>query len=477
MCDNGISTGYVFRPDDITCLTILIRKLGSTPAPTPPLSSAEASDESDESLPERPQNRLQRTLSLTRGNSKPAGLFRRLSRRATQSPASSLDDEGSVSAQSPPMRSANDGYFPSQLKPTVAGDSSNGTSRNVSAPLPLRPIQSFHRRPTNLSEKAVAKAGGMSSEVNLEHGLDIVINCEVSQGDPAGCTVPYRLLVPALWYEDGIDGLVGRDRNQSWLKRLGSKHLTNRIAGRQGSGNWGGTQSETESESEGDVETARFGTGKLMKRNTSVRQNYNDPQGRSPYRSQTVPQSQSPSSNLGQGEKLARGTGSIRQPAGSGQAKSPIQPQTQALTPSQSPSYSLGQGMKLNRATGPLRQPAGSSQTRSPVQPQTQTLNFNPSPGSGQGLGLTHGNGSLRQPGASPQTSSPLARTSRSMGNGSPPLSAGMPRQRIGSKFDADGNNKFFGTTVDSPTSGKVGGGYGGIDAYKEEKKGWRRFF
>ena len=451
-------------------------KIGSTPAPTPPLSSVEASDES---LSQRPQNRLQRTLSLTRGNSRPAGLFRRLSKRAPPSPNDSPDEEGSPSAQSPPIRSANDGYFPSQPKPTVLGDDNNSTSRNVSAPIPIRPIQSFHRRPTNLSEKAVAKAGGMSSEVNLEHGLDIIINCEVSQGDPAGCTVPYRLLVPALWYEDGVEGLAGRERNKSWLKRLGSQRLTGRLAGRQGSGHWSGTQSETESESESEVETARFGTGKLLKRNTSVRQNYNDSQGRTPYQSQTLPQTQNPSYSLGQGEKLVRGAGSVAQPAGFDHTTGPIQPQNQALTPSQSPSYSLGQGVKLNRGTGYLSQPAGSSQTRSPVQPQTQSLNFNPSsgPGPGLGLGLTHGNGSLRQPGASPQTGSPLARTSQSVDIGSPPLSVTMPRQRIGSKFNANGSSKFFGTSVESPSGGREGGGYGGIEAYREEKKGWRRFF
>ena len=442
-------------------------EIGSTPAPTPPLSSSEASEGSS---PQRPQNRLQRTLSLTRGNSRPAGLFRRLSKRAPPSPSDSPDEEESLSAQSPPIRSANDGYFPFQTQPTVLGNSSDSTSHNTSAPLPIRPIQSFHRRPTNLSEKAVAKAGGMSSEVNLEHGLDIIINCEVSQGDPAGCTVPYRLLVPALWYEDGVEGLTGRERHQSWLKRLGSQRLTSRLAGRQGSGNWGGTQSETESESESEMETARFGTGKLLKRNMSVRQNYNDSQGRSPYQSPNLPQTQSPGYNLGQGEQLTRGPGSLREPAGSSNTKGPNQPQSQALTPSQSPSYSLGQGVKLNRKFGSISQPVGSYQARTPSQPHTQSLNFDPSPGPGPGLdsGQNFGNGALRQPG------SPLAKTSQSVDTGSPPLSA-MPRQR--SKFDANGNSKFFGTSLDSPTNvGKGGGGYGGIEAYREEKKGWRKF-
>lgn len=42
-------------------------------------------------------------------------------------------------------------------------------------------------------------------EINLEGGLDICLNMEISQHDPAGTTVPYRLLVPRLWYEEGDD--------------------------------------------------------------------------------------------------------------------------------------------------------------------------------------------------------------------------------------------------------------------------------
>ena len=39
-------------------------------------------------------------------------------------------------------------------------------------------------------------------EINLEGGLDICLNMEVSPKDPAGITTPYRLLVPALWYDE-----------------------------------------------------------------------------------------------------------------------------------------------------------------------------------------------------------------------------------------------------------------------------------
>ena len=36
--------------------------------------------------------------------------------------------------------------------------------------------------------------------------MDICLNVEVNAKDPAGITVPYRLLVPALWYEEERTG-------------------------------------------------------------------------------------------------------------------------------------------------------------------------------------------------------------------------------------------------------------------------------
>lgn len=58
----------------------------------------------------------------------------------------------------------------------------------------------FHRTPTDLSVKKAHKRA-KSFEVNIAGGLDICLNVEVSPKDPAGITVPYRLLVPKLWYD------------------------------------------------------------------------------------------------------------------------------------------------------------------------------------------------------------------------------------------------------------------------------------
>lgn len=61
----------------------------------------------------------------------------------------------------------------------------------------------FHRTPTTLSAKQMKRADALA--VNLEGGLEICLNVEVSKRDPAGITVPYRLLVPRLWYEEEED--------------------------------------------------------------------------------------------------------------------------------------------------------------------------------------------------------------------------------------------------------------------------------
>ncbi|KAH6609375.1 hypothetical protein Trco_002721 [Trichoderma cornu-damae] len=60
-------------------------------------------------------------------------------------------------------------------------------------------IRPFHRTPTALSAKEMRQAE--KHQVNLEGGLDIALNVEVNPKDPTGITVPYRILVPKLFYE------------------------------------------------------------------------------------------------------------------------------------------------------------------------------------------------------------------------------------------------------------------------------------
>lgn len=146
---------------------------------------------------------------------------------------------------------------------TLPASYSNGSVRHSSAPLP-RP-GNFHRRPTNMSEKAVLKGGAdtmhkedeKAGHINLEHGLDICINCEVNQKNPAGATVPYRLLVPALWYEGPEDANHATYHKKGVIERFKSislgRNRKSELAKRQGQGEWGGgSSSYTPSISESD---------------------------------------------------------------------------------------------------------------------------------------------------------------------------------------------------------------------------------
>ncbi len=116
-----------------------------------------------------------------------------------------------------------------------------------------------------MSEKAAIRGDtdiDIAGHISLEQGLDIVINCEVNQKDPAGITAPYRLLVPALWYEGRGDPNREDYRKKNVLQRLATIGSQGRkrepsLAASQGQGNWG--KSESETESEGGVDEAAIG--------------------------------------------------------------------------------------------------------------------------------------------------------------------------------------------------------------------------
>lgn len=171
-----------------------------------------------------------------------------------------------------PESPQDDGYLSRQAElpkraATITGD---GGLRHSSAPLP-RP-GGFHRRPTNMSEIAATK-GDMDENadlINLEHGLDIVLNCEINQKDPSGHTYPYRLIIPALHYEGYGDENTIPYRKKSLIRRLGSIRTKRRntLADGQGQGEWG-KESVPPSESEGeeeDVRPRRFSFGISQRR-------------------------------------------------------------------------------------------------------------------------------------------------------------------------------------------------------------------
>ena len=162
---------------------------------------------------------LSRTLSLTRGGS----LFRRNSKRKQDSggingygsETDSYDDEYDEDPSEPRrvgLRGGagspdEEGYFPRMDQPSgrVVDNPVHRASTSVAGAQPQQGFnkRQFHRTPTGLSQKQ-RRAG--NNQVNLENGLDICLNMEVSRKDPAGITMPYRLLVPALWYEEDFEG-------------------------------------------------------------------------------------------------------------------------------------------------------------------------------------------------------------------------------------------------------------------------------
>ena len=180
---------------------------------------------------------------------RPGNLIRRLSQRDNQASAEyPISNEYQSSSAAASFTPEGDSPFPSSSDRQSSSISSkaNGINRFSSAPLP-RP-GNFHRRPTNMSFKAVKKGGALEDDneghINLEHGLDIVLNCEVSQKDPAGITTPYRLLVPALIYAGEEDINDAPYRKKSLLERFGSLRGGRRrsLAGNQVQGNWNKSQ-------------------------------------------------------------------------------------------------------------------------------------------------------------------------------------------------------------------------------------------
>ncbi|KFY24882.1 hypothetical protein V493_04964 [Pseudogymnoascus sp. VKM F-4281 (FW-2241)] len=239
----------------------LLRRLSSSRGrPTEPVPGGR---------PEPPQ----RTLSLTR-DFRPAALFRRLSGRDGKRPRDSggINGYGSETDSEPPYSSEDvrmprirggageEDYFSAKHKgkQPVRNQSDDAFSFEESPPLSTatslprtrgheRPPQShrnnympervqsaeaitspqelplrrpFHRTPTGLSQKAAKSGMEVRDEdaIDLEGGLEITLNVEVNQLDPAGITAPYRLLVPALFFNDEERGAV--ERKKSVVQRL-----------------------------------------------------------------------------------------------------------------------------------------------------------------------------------------------------------------------------------------------------------------
>jgi hypothetical protein len=209
-------------------------------APAPPLSNQgffgrrESTSRRGSVDSQRP-GVLTRTLSLTRKDFMPATLFRRNSKRRPDDGGINgygVDSDDDISHYQNRSglrggsggRDDDDNYFPTMPAPTgrtTEHPVENAPTFVAGTPAPRGIGRSqFHRTPTGLSQKQLRKGGG--HEINLEGGLDICLNMEVSPRDPAGITMPYRLLVPALCYNEDEESLDQEKVHLGGLKRLSS---------------------------------------------------------------------------------------------------------------------------------------------------------------------------------------------------------------------------------------------------------------
>jgi len=159
------------------------------PAATPPHTPLTV-----ETPPEQRPPPLTRTLSLTRGASfAPRNLIRRLSKSGRASISTSSPPPAMQSPEQQQQHQHQEDYFNSKEKPSAPARA----SMDNTGALPHRP-NPFLRRPTGLTNNP-------DHVVDLQQGLDIRLNVENAQGDPAGTTSEYRLLVPALDYQGAAD--------------------------------------------------------------------------------------------------------------------------------------------------------------------------------------------------------------------------------------------------------------------------------
>ena len=434
---------------------------GSTPPPTPsPLGLETPSDVTPPS-----PTRLQRTLSLTRGDIRPGIFIRRLSGRGSPRtngymPSNRYDSESPP--DSPPM----DGYFPRQAqinRSSTAPANGVATQRHSSAPL-LRP-GNFLRRPTNMSEKAATRGdtGDSSGHIDLKHGLDIVLNCEADQRDPAGVTRPYRLLIPALFYQGKSDENTTSYRKQSLLQRFSSlrNRRVSKVASGQGQGNWG-QESLSATESEGEVQEEEPIRPRRWSFGLERRRRYRD---QSPLQKRALQDMRSPS-QLDPANEAQR--------LGVFQERPARQRQPQSQRQFEDRNQQIGRSSDQQQDQEQQYDIPAPRQARKfeafddydydydyddgpPPRDRMDSVDYHANLDTGKGA----------QNGGYPERR--LSKVDRMLGfDGGPDYTEVGDAEAIsGDQYDNDRNKP-------RPTSKRLSG-YSGIEAYSEEKKGWRR--
>ena len=198
--------------------------------PTPPASVFD--------FDEDPAPRRRRSFSFGRRNSsggeegeRRPSLLRRLSNRVA--PPSSFREpaDGGHFSYGPHHASTSDPRFDvvhsaESSRPSSQQGSSAAEATSIAAAPARR--DSFLRRPNiGANSKSWAKdPTGREGHIDLSDGLEVVIHCEVNQKDPAGKTMPYRLIIPALTYHGHSDHNRHGVRGQGVRNFLGSLRRT-----------------------------------------------------------------------------------------------------------------------------------------------------------------------------------------------------------------------------------------------------------
>ncbi|KAG8526964.1 uncharacterized protein KY384_008393 [Bacidia gigantensis] len=427
---------------------------GSTPPPTPPHSEPETTEEED--LPKRPTP-LQRTLSLTRGDVKPGNLIRRLSGRG---PPNTYLTQG-YDTPSPPQSPADNETFVRKSQVSRSSTAPIGEvdpQRHSSAP--QRPT--FLRRPTNLSEKAAHKGDpeDTNDHVNLENGLDITLHCEVDQQNPAGETTPYRILIPALFYQGEGDENTAALRRPNLLRRLTNlrDRKSHQVAhahseGSASQASLSGSESTEEESEEERIRPRRWSFG-LEKRRR--------------YRDQTPPQvrdspdlkpppSKDPKVEAQRlGQFRDRPQGQLPSPPHSQQKYKDTRRQADILDAERAASVEEFEVPPSRHAKRYEALDGSISGDESPARQRLDSIDYHDY--------VDPGN--KRQSGAPPARR--LSKADKMLGSDVP--------IRVNSGHDQDMyDDAYRMNSAESGPGSKRTSGYSGIEAYSDEKKGWRK--
>ncbi|KAF2705388.1 hypothetical protein K504DRAFT_388085 [Pleomassaria siparia CBS 279.74] len=361
-------------------------------------------------------------------------------------------------------------------------------NRNSMAP-PERPT-TFHRRASVLSKKHVLAQGEF---IDLQGGLDICLNLEVSQKDPAGITTPYRLLVPALHYTPDEHGVVEKPRRKSrgvFSGVFGSKKK--RIVGDDGYSQSGSDESrsgsdvESEDDEEGAKQRYRVGPRVLLPSMSRKRDSVNPPdvadtRGAGPpirdqrqsvdvSASRSVPQSQNQDRHVSApvppmtSQTIPTRSGSMRQPTYNSSHKSQLPapataPATAAVPDAKVNRRSMG-GI-LNQDRGPEFERDAHVATHTPARSKRES--YPPHPAIvGTGLNSPYSRGTVE---ARNDTGGYFA--SRNGGGGAPGSVVPVPNAGVGAKYlgggrYADDDISVSDVSESDHERGGRGGGRGG---------------